>query len=336
MSTFITSRLAARRVLFVFVVLVLFTFSAQAQFLTERIPSAFAAQPSFAPVAVPSSLAPDKLLPDKLSPPSNPTWFSFGLRLQNANVQALNEALQAPSSPVSQYPALNTAAFGVEYGVRHWFGDALVDGMLGLAFSSGRSPTASSSQPSSSQSSDNGLRSSLVSATIGAEFGYRVWSQDRLSVYPTLGLRGELQSLSFTDRSQTQSNAGSQQLSTTWSSVSTKQTTTRTLSLTSGNIIPVVGVGAEYSFTWTQHKRCACSGEVTSFERDGVVFVHVGYMTGGLLQGAPVATWNNEGQTITDLPSAFSQGVAVRVGFGFNLSSFGTMLQTNQMVTIAE
>lgn len=246
---------------------------------------------------------------------SSPTHWYFGMRLQNANVQALNDALQAASSPTSQYPRLGTVAFGMDYGVRHWFGNTLVDGTLGLAFAGGRAPNASSAQ-----SSENGVRSSLVSITLGGDFGYRVWSHKNLSLYPTLGFRGEMQSLSFTERSQTPTASSAQQISTNWSSVSTKQTTTRTLSMASGNIIPVVGVGAEYNFTWTARKRCGCDGQSGRVERDGVVFVHLGYMTGGLLRGVPVATWNNEGQSITDLPNAFSQGVTLRVGFGFDIS----------------
>jgi hypothetical protein len=270
-----------------------------------------------------------------------PTWLYVGFRLQDANVHALNEALRSASSPVRHYPALSSVSFGLDYGMRHWFGNILMDGTFGFAFAGGWSPASSGRQ-----SSDNGRQSSLVSITLGTDVGYRVWSDGRFSVYPTLGIRGELQSLSFTERSEfqsntalhntsaqgstTQSNASGQAMSGNWSAAlaSVKQTTTHRISLISSNVIPVIGIGAEYGFTWIDRKRCGCGEQsvVVERERDGVLFVHVGYMTGGILRDRSMNEWQHEGQRITDLPNAFSQGLTVRIGLGYNIARLGKVI----------
>jgi hypothetical protein len=276
-----------------------------APLLTSAAPPALSPPALTAPLVQPPNLqTPSVGALESTQAKSEPFWMHYSLRLQQANVTELNAALAT-----GNYPALSGLAFGVDYGFRHWFGDVLMDVGMGFGFSGSHS---------SGSLSQDGVRSTLAYFTAGGDVGYRVWQADGFSLYPTLGIRGELQSLQLTERSQSRASVpalGS------WNTASVQQTTERTLRLSSADIIPVLGLGAEYRFTMLDTRRCGCDGTRKLIERDAVVFVHASYMMGGIISRGDGAGWNMESVRVPELPNAFSQGVSVRVGFGFSLNN---------------
>jgi len=277
-----------------------------APLLKSAAPPALSPPALTTPLAQPLNLqAPNVGALESTQAKSEPFWMYYSLRLQQANVTELNAALAT-----GNYPALSGLAFGVDYGFRHWFGDVLMDVGMGFGFS-GSHQSGSSSQ--------NGLRSTLAHFTAGGDVGYRVWQADGFSLYPTLGVRGELQSLQLTERSQSRASVPALGA---WNTASVQQTTERTLRLSSADLVPVLGLGAEYRFTMLgTTRRCGCDGTRTLVERDAIVFVHASYMTGGVISRGEGAGWNMESTRVPELPNAFSQGVSVRVGFGFSLNN---------------